>query len=70
MPIAITMDNDFAVHEDAEGWTTFQVGDDGPWMAQMVDAEQNPIGVDVVLQNVVQISHMTDAEFEEVAELL
>jgi hypothetical protein len=70
MPIAITMEDDFVVHEDAEDWQTYQVGDDGPWMAQMVNGDGEAIGADAVIENIVQIQHMTDEEFAEIVDVL
>lgn len=70
MPIAVNYADDFAVHEEADTWTTYQIGDDGPWMAQLCNQDGQPIGVDLVISNIVQIQHLSDEEFEEIAELL
>ena len=69
MPIAITVEDDFMLHEDAEHWETYQVGDDGPWMAYLKDENNERLPVDVNLSNVIQIQHMDEDDAQELMEL-
>lgn len=66
MPVAITFEDDFALHEDAADWEYHRADDYGPYIVTLVDEYGDEIGVDAIVNNMTQISHLTQEEYREV----
>jgi hypothetical protein len=70
MPVAVNFGDDVAIHEDAEHWEYSRVGSDGPWIISLVDGGYNPVGTELVFDNVSQITTLTEEEYEESVEMM
>lgn len=69
MPVAVNFGDEFAIHEEAEQWT-YETLVSGLTIVKLLDDSGNPIDVEVIVQNIAQIQHMTEDEAEKVIEMM
>lgn len=68
MPVTVNFGDDFALHEDAERWE-YQTPVGDITIARLLDADGQPVGTDVIVENVAQIQQIDEEEAENILDM-